>query len=389
MNPSDSQPITAPALLISSEGIILDAHDAVCAALGWARETLVNKTAGDLFEYGADLVLLRMQEIQSGASNETEFSVSALVRRQDQTHFPTTANVRRVIEFDCFSLSFDDLVINDSSANEVQQAPAMPEAPAISAAEPVEQFEHIEAAEPALESLDIVGAMRIAAPTPPQEPACEVHAAAPKPPVNHGNGNGNGNGSNGGNTTFRNIFLSSSQRPQSNGKNETAAQLETERQERKRLEARVLALTEQLKQLHAQLQHNLESESIFQKRVCESEEAVKKAEQAKAEVEAALDEKEKAREHVEKEFAEFRAAQEQFELERKSVQQDWLIKLESSLVALKESDARLAKELETRRGIQATMQGLKEDFRVQAGRVLEFHRSEDTKPPFPAEVTES
>ena len=76
MNPSDSQPTTAPALLISSEGIILDAHDAICAALGWAREELVNKTAGDLFEYGADLVLIRMQEIQSGASNETEFSVS-------------------------------------------------------------------------------------------------------------------------------------------------------------------------------------------------------------------------------------------------------------------------------------------------------------------------
>jgi hypothetical protein len=35
------------------------------------------------------------------------------------------------------------------------------------------------------------------------------------------------------------------------------------------------------------------------------------------------------------------------------------------------------------------MQGLKEDFRVQAGRVLEFHRSDDTQPPFAAEVTES
>jgi hypothetical protein len=385
MNPSESQPDTPPALLISSEGIILDAHDAICAALGWARESLVNKTAGDLFEYGADLVLIRMQEIQSGASDETEFSVSALVRRQDQSHFPTTAIVRRIAELDCFNLGFDDLAIEASPANEVQQAFAVSETPG-PGAESVQQIEQLEAVEPALESLDIVGAMRVSAPESAQEPVREVHAIAPKPSVSHGNGNGNG--SNGGNTTFRNIFLSSSQR-QPNGKNEVAAQLETERQERKRLEARVLALTDQLKQLHAQLQHNLESENIFQKRVCESEDAVKKAEQCKAEAEAALDEKEKAREHVEKEFTEFKGAQEQFELERKAAQQEWLAKLETSLAALKESDARLAKELEIRRSIQATLQGLKEDFRVQAGRVLEFHRSEDTNPPFPIEVAEA
>src|SRR3954462_15801181 len=123
MNPSDSQSTTAPAILISSEGIILDAHDGVCAALGWMREELVNKTAGDLFEYGADLVLLRMQEIQTGASNASEFSVSALVRRQDLTHFPTTANVRRIAELDCFSLGFDDLVVDAGPVNEAHEAP--------------------------------------------------------------------------------------------------------------------------------------------------------------------------------------------------------------------------------------------------------------------------
>jgi chromosome segregation ATPase len=158
-----------------------------------------------------------------------------------------------------------------------------------------------------------------------------------------------------------------------------AGQLESERQERKRLEARVLALTEQLKQLHVQLQSNLESENIFQKRVNECEEAVRLAEQGKAEAEAAIEEREKEREQVELEFTEFKAAQERFEEERKCAQQEWLVKLEASLIALKESDGRVAKELEARRSIQATLQGLKEDFRVQVGRALEFHH-EPVKP---------
>jgi len=60
-----------------------------------------------------------------------------------------------------------------------------------------------------------------------------------------------------------------------NGKDDISAQLETERQERRRLEARVVSLNDQLQQLHVQLKSNLESESIYQrelvnaKRACE------------------------------------------------------------------------------------------------------------------------
>jgi hypothetical protein len=213
MNPSDSQPNAAPTLLISGEGIILDAHDAMCVALGWTREALVNKTVGELFEYGADLVLIRMQGVQTGASNETEFAVSALIRRQDQTNFPTTAIVRHIAELDCFSLGFDDLAV-EAGGNETNEVAAVAEAPFVNEAAVVASVEESEPVESALESLDIVGAMRVSAPEPEPTPVRQVHQTAPAAPTHKNgngngngseNGNGNGNGSNGGNTTFRNI----------------------------------------------------------------------------------------------------------------------------------------------------------------------------------------
>ena len=83
MNPSDSQLNEASVLLINAEGIIMDARDPICAALGWTPEELINKGMNDLFEYGADLVMSRLQEMQNGTSTESEFSASTLVRKSD------------------------------------------------------------------------------------------------------------------------------------------------------------------------------------------------------------------------------------------------------------------------------------------------------------------
>src|SRR5205823_5352290 len=99
-------------------GVIMDARDAACPALGWAREELVNKGMSELLEYGADLLMNQLQELQAGALAESTFSVSTLVRRKDQTTFPATAIVRPMPELDCFVVGFDDLPSDIAPATE-------------------------------------------------------------------------------------------------------------------------------------------------------------------------------------------------------------------------------------------------------------------------------
>src|SRR5207237_240240 len=134
----------------------------------------------------------------------------------------------------------------------------------------------------------------------------------------------------------------------------------------RRLEARVVSLNDQLQQLHVQLKSNLESESIYHKRVSECEEELARAEETKAAAESALREEEQRLERLEQEFAEAKADHARREEERKSSQQEWLEKLESSLKALQESDARLEKEIASRRAIGVKLQLLQQDFWAQS-----------------------
>jgi PAS domain S-box-containing protein len=338
MKPSDSQ-LDDTCLLINSDGVIMDARDAACPALGWAREELVNKGMSELLEYGADLLMNQLRELQAGATAESSFTVSTLVRRKDQTHFPATAIVRPMPELDCFVVGFDDLPTDAAVATESVTAvksnddQSIPPAP-----EPI-------------------------APEPPAEiPVAFARDVEPE----NGNAKSNGNGHP---PRFRNIFLSEPPRPEakaeanhSNGKGDLAAQLETERQERRRLEARVLSLNDQLQQLHVQLKSSLESENVYQKRVSECEEAVRKSEASKTAAETALHEQQQQRERVEHEFAEFKSAHARSNEERAGWEAEWLAKLESSLTGLHESDVRFAHEIATRRGIQDKLQALQQDF---------------------------
>jgi hypothetical protein len=340
MKPSDLQLDEASVLLITAEGIIIEVCETACPAIGWSREDLLNKSLGGVFEYGADLILEQLHQLQSGAIPEGMFSVSALVRRKDLSHFPTTATVRPMPELDCFVVAFDALAKDVAEASELLAT----EAESAPVLEPV---------------IELTPAARAVAQEEPVALPADVH---------NGNGHANGDG-----PRFRNIFLSGAQRPgaENNGskpendKHDFAAQLETERQERRRLEARVLSLNDQLQQLHVQLKSSLESENIYQKRVSECEEAVRNAEEKKDSTATALREEKEHRESLEQEFDDFKAACARTEEARDAWQQEWLSKLESSLAALHESDARMEKEIATRRGIDVTLQMLGQDFSAQ------------------------
>jgi hypothetical protein len=334
MKPSDEGAGESSVLLVTPEGVIADAHETACLTIGWSREELLNRPMSDILEYGHDLVMDSLVQLQD-ESNEV-FSVSTLVRRNDQTSFPATAIVRRVPELGCFTVEFGDLP--DATAT----AEVATEVTTEAAPEPVRAVE----SDPTLADV--------------QEPV--ESANAPR---------------------FRNIFLSGGQRPgakeesveapvatpaasnastPTNGKHDLASQLETERQERKRVEGRVLALNDQLQQLHAQLKNNLESETIYHKRMADSEEEIRKAQQGKVDAEVALREEQKKREKLEQDLTELKASFEQQEEERKTWQAEWLGKLQSNLAALLESDSRVEKEIATRRGIEVKLQMLQQDF---------------------------
>jgi hypothetical protein len=358
MNASDSREDNASVLLTSGEGIILDASEATCLALGWSREELVGKGLGELLEYGGDLLMAQLNELQAGSIPEGWFSVSALVRRQDQTHFPVTAVVRPILEMGCFAVGFEDLPGDVAEATEFLSANGM-----AAATSPLpNETGNLDLAEPAeVPETDSACALRSAEEKIPEELPREVEETNAK--------------ANGDVPRFRNtLFLSGSKRvetesngsPRSSGDEEIAPQLENERQERRRLEARVLSLNDQLQQLHLQLKSNLETENIYHKRVSECEEAVRKAEQGKTAAEETLREQWKRQEILEHDFAEFKSAYAQAEDERKSWEQQWLSKLQSSLAALQESDARMEKEIATRRGLDVTLQMLRQDFCAQS-----------------------
>lgn len=366
MKPSEAPATDLSFLLITAEGLIVDAHESACLAIGWTRAELVNKPMSDILEYGHDLLMTHLQELQAAPPVEggTSVSFSALVRKSDQTNIPATAIVRPVPELDCFAVGFEDLPGDNAeatqalAANEVQAIEpeiAIAPAPVMETIQPV--IENVQLSDP----LDMPEAGLNFAPRVPVEENPIASLRDLQKPQGKSNGDG---------TSFRNIFLSGSTRNavESNGSNgangveEIAAQLETERQERRRLEARVLSLNDQLQQLHLQLKNNLETENIYHKRISESEEAVRNAEQSKTDAEVALGEQKKKQGLVEQNLTQLKAACAQREQERKAWQQEWLAKLESSLAALKESDARLEKEIATRRGIDVTLQMLRQDF---------------------------
>src|SRR4051812_11175390 len=100
--------------LVSNEGVVVDAHEDACAALGWSREEILNRGVSDLLEYGYDLLRERLGEVEATA--ETSFSITALVRRKDQSNFPASAVVRLLPHLNCFTLAFQDVGSEDVAA---------------------------------------------------------------------------------------------------------------------------------------------------------------------------------------------------------------------------------------------------------------------------------
>src|SRR5687768_15292551 len=107
MKQSDEGAAEPSVLLMTPEGVIADAHETACLAIGWSREELLNRPMSEILEYGYDLLMESVVQLQDEA-NEV-FSVSTLVRRNDQTSFPATAIVRRIPELGCFTVEFGDL----------------------------------------------------------------------------------------------------------------------------------------------------------------------------------------------------------------------------------------------------------------------------------------
>jgi hypothetical protein len=362
MNASESLASDISLLLVNHEGIVLDAHESACAALGWAREEIVNREMSELFEYGADLVLGHFAQAANSGDTGESFSVSTLVRRRDQTHFPATAVVKYLAELNCFAVTFDDL------PSDVMEA-----APLVAAS----------GTDLGIETNDIPEMVfqRVQPPEAAPMEATAIPVVTPDEEV-HANGNGNGHAKGNGNCNgdgnghaprFRNIFLSerppAEEEPQvaneakaPSGKPDIEALLEAEQQERKRLEARVVSLNDQLQQLHVQLKSNLEAESIYHKRLADNEEFVRRAQQGKEAAEVLFREEQQKRERVEKELADLKASFEKKQAEQNAVHREWLAKLDASLANLKESDARLEKDIAARRGIDVTLQMLRQDF---------------------------
>jgi hypothetical protein len=123
--------------------------------------------------------------------------------------------------------------------------------------------------------------------------------------------------------------------------------------------------------VHAQLKSSLESESIYQKRVFDCEEGVKKAEERQAAAESTLREQKLECARVEGEFANFKSAAARSEESRKAWQEEWLSKLAAALTSAQESDARLAQEVEKRRVLQHALRKLHEDFCAEADKQIE------------------
>lgn len=334
MKSTDAETAGAPVLFVDAEGVVIAVEDHTCTALGWTREDLLNRSIGDALEYGHDLVMNCVTQLNDESIDQWPdgLPVSTLVRRHDQTTFPATVIVRRVPDLGCFNLTFDDLPVEAKENAIVTSKPSV--APG--------------------EAVDVVA----------EELPCDLQQSRMLV---------NGDG-----PRFRNVFLNGSARSESkvetpahavkeeamivNGVEDVGTQLKMERDERRRLEARVLSLNTQLQQLHAQLKSNLESENIYQKRVLECEEELQKAEQLKVAAEVALVEEKRRGGGLEEQIERLKADFIVREDERKAWQQDWLAKLELNLNALQESDARFAKEIATRRGIDVTLQMLRQDF---------------------------
>lgn len=346
MKPSDEGAGEPSVLLMTPEGVIADAHETACLAIGWTRDELLNRPMSEILEYGHDLLMDSVAQL-SDESNEV-FSVSTLVRRHDQTSFPATAIVRRIPELGCFTVEFGDLpdsIATAPAAETLNTAPTPEPVRVVRADRTLADVQETETAEnsgaPRFRNIFLSGGERPhAKPEQIEEPGATV--------TNGANGS---NGSSG-----------------SNGKHDLASQLETERQERKRLEGRVLSLNDQLQQLHAQLKSNLEAESTYHKRVAEGEEEIRKAQQGKIEAELALEKEQQKRERVEKDLADLKASFEKQEQERKAWQAEWLGRLQANLASLLESDARVEKEIATRRGIEVKLQMLQQDFSGESAR---------------------
>ena len=286
--------------LIDNAGIILDARQSVCSALGWEHKKVLNRAVTELLEYGGDLLLQGLLDAQASGDAAETFLVSTLVRTGNQGCLPATAVVRQLPELNCFSVAFEDLpaavagveLVTDNANSGFRNSSLLSETSA--------------------------------------RAAMKVEVKVQKNP------------------------------------DEAETALLTATQERRRLETRVCELTGQLQQLHGQLKTNLESESLYQKRVRECEEALQAADQAKAAAEVALGEERNSREKLEGDLGQMKSTWARVEEERKLWEQGWLAKLEASLTALQGSDARLADEISARQEIQQGLRGLHAEFSAQA-----------------------
>jgi PAS domain S-box-containing protein len=158
------------------------------------------------------------------------------------------------------------------------------------------------------------------------------------------------------------------------------ADLETERSERRRVEQRLATLTSQLEQMHLDLKQHLESERAGQARVTELEQQVRERERALVRFRADLQKESGNRELAEQQLqavgdmsAQLRQYLSLFEDSKKvfkRTQEQLEAKLQATHESLAEAEAKLQKEIDERRGLEASLstaqRGLSDQYEEKA-----------------------
>jgi hypothetical protein len=326
-------------VLLAQDGTIVDAHPTCLESLGWPREDIVGKDIGELLQSDRDLLMSQLQQSQDAevVDGQTSFSVRILARRRDETSFPARVVVRRFDQTGCCTAAFYRVTpYNDTDSppivrpeeielamrgNNAAPAPAAPKPPE----KPKFRWRNARllfgsksspAPEPApvqppvrQESAPVPPAQKTLRNSPPLNPQIpenlfqrkDAAPAEPSPvaptatavpaeaetageqvetPVEEMQAV----------AVPQAVELSPAREPivpfeEATEKEETgatipaaiAAELEQEREERRRLEQRSAALTAQVSALHLQVSENLEIESRNQKKVTALEEQLRES----------------------------------------------------------------------------------------------------------------
>jgi PAS domain S-box-containing protein len=406
-------------VLLAQDGTIVDAHPTCHESLGWTREELAGKDIGDLLQSDRELLMTQLMQSRNdemGVDGQTSFSIRILARRRDETSFPARVVVRRFDLTECCTVAFYRVTPHNDSdtppivrpeeielamrGNAERPAPQFPpqpkpekpksrwrnarllfgsrpqpETPATPAPEPPKNdvrkaSQPIRSVPPLDSRVPNTIFLRKNAPAPETPPATQEtqppvaqgeasvseaqEVGAPQPPL----------------TAPAGEIVSQSPVTTTDPYNDKlsyealAAELEQEREERRRLEQRAATLTSQVSALHLQVSENLEIETRNQKKVSTLEEQLRDARnqvtQVKSDLAAERDSSNSAREKIEAATAVSASLTEQIE----------------ALQLVHEALARTQAETETQ--LQAVNNELKQSQEALAAETAKRHELEQS-----------